>query len=275
MADRSKAPSGDEALYKMSKADEDALIERAKRGDQAAMDVLYRKNRKLVAHIARAFAPRESTPEAIEDLVQEGSIGLLRAVGKYDASKGFRFTTYAVWWVRAGVTLAVYRDRGRGVRTLTTKQARKVYHKAGAVEAGIEAAFGRSASDDEIASALEISVEELRTARVAARMGYADVYDSQDDDLQVADPQQPDEDSLIDNIDEPEQFKTLLCMMAKLDPRERDILHRRFLSGKDHVSLKSVGEAFDISRERVRQIEAEAIDKLRQAVLAERKEGED
>ncbi|MGI9049004.1 MAG: sigma-70 family RNA polymerase sigma factor [Rubrobacteraceae bacterium] len=240
----------------LTHAEEIDLSNQAKQGDRKARARLIEKNLRLVVSVAKKY---RGYGLPFEDLIQEGNIGLMKAVEKYDPDRGYRFSTYATWWIRQAVQRAVA-DKGRTIRVPVhmTEKIRKVSRAYN--EFSME--FEREPSEEELARHLEWNVEDVRLAMSA--MPDATSLDqpvsSEDTASQLGDFIEDDKisdtpDTVISEI----ETSHLKEAINRLPERARYVLVRRYgLDDRDPATLAELGNELEISRERVRQLQREA-----------------
>lgn len=242
----------------LDKDEEMELLKKAKNGDMEAKNELILCNLRLVVNIAKNYINRGLS---LIDLISEGNFGLIYAIEKFDMDKGFRFSTYAVWWIKQSITKAII-CKGRGIRIpsykydLLSKVNRYVLKKM--------REDGEYPSIEEIASELKIDkdkVEEIMTAF----QDTMSLSTSIGDDIQLEDIiADNDNSSIEDDIIEEMEKEQLREIVKGLDEREKQILKLRFgLDGEETHTLEEIGETFNITRERVRQIEKKSLQKLK------------
>jgi RNA polymerase primary sigma factor len=226
-----------------------------------ARDALIRANTRLVVSVARRYM-NHGVP--LLDLIQEGNLGLIRAVEKYEYRRGFRFSTYATWWIRQSITRAIA-DQARSVRVPVhvTDRLRQLYKTT----RGLEQVFGRTPTAEELAATLGWEVRKVRWLMQVAQTPVSlesPVGDEEDSELgmYVEDQTTPSpaqaayQNMLRERVEE---------VLATLSPREARVLRLRFGLGQDRpYTLEEVGQKFGLTRERIRQIEGKALRRLRQ-----------
>jgi RNA polymerase primary sigma factor len=243
----------------LTAADEVRLSKRVEAGDRQAMRELVETNLRLVVSIAKRYQ-HQGLP--LLDLIQEGTIGLVRAAEKFDWRKGFKFSTYATWWIRQAVERGIA-NKGRTIRVPVHVVDR--LNRIARRERELRAEWGREPSDDEIALDLEMSVDEVSSIRRASQQPVSLARPVGDDaDAEFGDFI-PDENAVApeDAAATSQREAQLHLVMEKLDARERRVLELRFgLAGNDPQSLEQIAHVFQLTRERIRQIEAQSLKRL-------------
>jgi len=246
---------------KLLSADEErSLALRVAKGDKAARDLMITANLRLVVKLSKRYLNR-GLP--FLDLIEEGNLGLIKAVGRFDISKGFRFSTYATWWIRQYVERAVM-NQAHTIRipVHVAENISKLYR----VTHRFRDAMNRDPTLAEVADSLQVDENQvsklklltMRTYSIDQPMGEFSDYSLSDtlEDLSAVSP--------VDRIEGLDAFKLVSTMMETFSENEKKILALRFgLDNHDPQTLESIGRSFGLSRERIRQIESVSLQKLR------------
>ncbi len=247
----------------LTKQQEIDLAIRIEMGDKRAKDLMIQSNLRLVISIAKNYYTQDMD---LLDLIQEGNTGLIRAVEKFDYRKGFKFSTYATWWIRQAITRAIA-NQDRNIR-IPVHMIEKI-NKMVRTERKLLQETGREPTDDELGAELNIDSQEIREMRkIAQRTTSLETPIGDEEDAELGD--------FIENSSTPDPAEAVHSIIAKesldrvlrsMDERERKVIELRFgLKGEHPRTLAEVSSRFNVSRERIRQIEAKALETIKNSV---------
>ena len=235
------------------------LAQKIKQGDQAALDKLVSANLRFVVSVAKQY---QNQGLSLPDLIDEGNLGLIKAAQKFDETRGFKFISYAVWWIRQSILQALA-EQSRIVR-LPLNQVGSL-NKIGKALQRFEQENERRPSPAELAEQLDVPVEKIAdTMKVSGRHVSVDAPFVHGEDNSLLDVL-PNEDSPMadSSLTQESLSKEVNRALEQLNPRERDILKMFFGIGCQEMTLEEIGAKFDLTRERVRQIKEKAIRRLK------------
>jgi RNA polymerase primary sigma factor len=238
------------------------LAKRIKKGDQRALEKLTKANLRFVVSVAKQY---QNQGLSLGDLINEGNLGLIKAAKRFDETRGFKFISYAVWWIRQSILQALA-EQSRIVRLPLNRVG--ALNKIGKAFSQLEQEFEREPSASELAEELDMSVFEVAdTLKISGRHLSVDAPFAQGEDNRlldvIQDERQPSPDSILMEESLKEEVKRAL---ATLSERESEVIRLYFGLQKEHsLTLEEIGEKFNLTRERVRQIKEKAIRRLRHA----------
>ncbi len=244
----------------LSRSEEVQLAQGVERGDNRAKDRLIRSNLRLVISIAKHYYTQEMD---FLDLIQEGNTGLIRAVEKFDYRRGFKFSTYATWWIRQAITRAIA-NQDRNIR-IPVHMIEKI-NKLARTERKLLQETGKEPSDHDLAAELDMEPEELRELRrIAQRTTSLETPVGDEGDAELGDfIRSQDTPDPADQVSRIIAEQSLAKVLKTMDERERKVIELRFgFKGEQPRTLAEVSARFNVSRERIRQIEAIALKKIK------------
>ncbi|MBW8782736.1 MAG: RNA polymerase sigma factor RpoD/SigA [Verrucomicrobia bacterium] len=250
----------------LTPAEEVTLARRIRRGDKAARDHMISANLRLVVKIAMDY---KDFGLPLLDLISEGNIGLIKAVERFDPSKGGKLSTYAAWWIKQSIKRALA-NQSKTIR-LPVHLVDKI-SKLRRTAMALTEELGREPTDEEIAIELQIPTSKVAHLKsVSVRPASLDAPIGEDGDSSTFGEIVGDENAIspFENLREKNRNSDLRSMISALEPREAEIIRLRFgLDGHDELTLEEVGQKFRVTRERVRQLQNIALSKMRKAMAS-------
>lgn len=238
------------------------LAIRIKKGEQQALETLTKANLRFVVSVAKQY---QNQGLSLGDLINEGNLGLIKAAKRFDETRGFKFISYAVWWIRQSILQALA-EQSRIVRLPLNRVG--ALNKIGKAYSNLEQEFEREPSANELATELDMDVSEVAdTLKISGKHVSMDAPFAQGEDNRLLDVIQNDQQPTPDHILMTESLKTEIeRALSTLTEREAEVIKLYFGLNKEHsLTLEEIGERFNLTRERVRQIKEKAIRRLRHA----------
>ncbi len=235
------------------------LAQRIHQGDQAALDKLVNANLRFVVSVAKQY---QNQGLSLSDLINEGNVGLIKAAQKFDETRGFKFISYAVWWIRQSILQAIA-ENSNMVRVPLNQAG--LINKANKAQSRFEQLHERRASAEELAAELNLPIDKvIETMKINTRSVSVDAPFADGEDNSLLDVLPNNDSPLADStLNQESLSKEINRVLAQLTPRERDILKMFFGIGCQEMTLEEIGAKFDLTRERVRQIKEKAIRQLK------------
>jgi len=246
----------------LSAEEEIELAKKIRNGDQRALEKLTRANLRFVVSVAKQY---QHQGLSLGDLINEGNLGLIKAATRFDETRGFKFISYAVWWIRQSILQALA-EQSRVVRLPLNRLG--ALNKIGKALSALEQEFEREPSEEEIASQLEMTPYEVSdTLRISGKQLSLDASFNQDEESRLLDVLENDEQPTPDGLLLDDSLKIEVeRALSTLTKREAEVVKLYFGLGREHpLTLEEIGELFNLTRERVRQIKEKAIKRLRHA----------
>ena len=246
----------------LSPEDEIQLAIKIRKGDRSAFEQLTKANLRFVVSVAKQY---QNQGLALGDLINEGNLGLIKAATRFDETRGFKFISYAVWWIRQSILQALA-EQSRIVRLPLNRVG--TLNKIGKAYSNLEQEYEREPNSSELAKELQIDVDEVTEAlKISGRHISMDAPLTQGDENRLLDVVENEEYPAPDHMLMSESLKTEINrILSTLSDREAEVIKFYFGLNKEHsLTLEEIGERFNLTRERVRQIKEKAIRRLRHA----------
>ena len=235
------------------------LAQRIHQGDQQALDKLVNANLRFVVSVAKQY---QNQGLSLSDLINEGNVGLIKAAKKFDETRGFKFISYAVWWIRQSILQAIA-EQSNMVRVPLNQTG--LLNRTSKAQSRFEQLHERRASAEELAEELDLPLEKVvETMKINTRSVSVDAPFADGDDNSLLDVLPNNDSPLADStLNQESLSKEINRVLDQLTPRERDIVKMFFGIGCQEMTLEEIGLKFDLTRERVRQIKEKAIRQLK------------
>ena len=243
----------------ISVEEEVELAQRIREGDDAALEKLVNANLRFVVSVAKQY---QNQGLSLPDLINEGNVGLIKAAQKFDETRGFKFISYAVWWIRQSILQAIA-EQSRLIR-VPLNQVGSV-NRVNKAQAQFEQRHERRASAEELAKELEMPIDKISEAmKLAGRTVSVDAPFAEGEENSLLDVLPNNDSPMADsNLNQESLAKEVERVLEQLNPRDREILKMFFGIGCQEMTLEEIGAKFDLTRERVRQIKEKAIRQLK------------
>lgn len=235
------------------------LAQRIRQGDQAALDKLVNANLRFVVSVAKQY---QNQGLSLSDLINEGNVGLIKAAQKFDETRGFKFISYAVWWIRQAILQAIA-EQSNMVRVPLNQSG--LIHKTNKAQSRFEQLHERRASPEELAEELDLPIEKvIETLRYNSRSVSVDAPFADGEDNSLLDVLPNNDSPMADStVNQESLSKEVARVLEQLTPRERDIIKMYYGINCQEMTLEEIGLKFNLTRERVRQIKEKAIQRLK------------
>ena len=235
------------------------LAQRIHQGDQQALDKLVNANLRCVVSVAKQY---QNQGLSLSDLINEGNVGLIKAAQKFDETRGFKFISYAVWWIRQSILQAIA-EQSNMVRVPLNQAG--LLNRTSKAQSRFEQLHERRASAEELAAELDLPIEKVvETMKINTRSVSVDAPFADGEDNSLLDVLPNNDSPMADStLNQESLSKEIARVLEQLTPRERDIIKMFFGIGCQEMTLEEIGAKFNLTRERVRQIKEKAIRRLK------------
>ena len=235
------------------------LAQRIKAGDQEALDRLTKANLRFVVSVAKQY---QNQGLSLPDLINEGNVGLIKAAKRFDETRGFKFISYAVWWIRQSILQAIA-EQSNMVRVPLNQAG--LLNRTSKAQSRFEQLHERRASAEELAAELDLPIEKVvETMKINTRSVSVDAPFADGEDNSLLDVLPNNDSPMADStLNQESLSKEIARVLEQLTPRERDIIKMFFGIGCQEMTLEEIGAKFNLTRERVRQIKEKAIRRLK------------